>query len=220
MVPVIVATGPADPGRGWGNMVGLGVAIVVCYLIWRIDLYRRKRKGDDPSPTPGGVPLPRETSQVAGVSSHPSHAETPDDGGAWYGRIVHAGGKWYRTGQHIARTGESPPELPPEPEPELPGPSDDGPLSPERYVPPVGDPETDVPFAEEAGEWPAVEGGGGYVAVEPVVVHRESRDEYARRCLQERVPPPRIVEGLQQHYGLSRATAYRIVQAFSGTQAV
>lgn len=84
-----------EPNRGWGGMIGLGVAVAVFMLVIR-PLYLRYSKIDNPSP-----PLPRGPRKggVTGVSD-------PDGRGVtgWLGR-VRAG---IAAAGHIARTGDSP----------------------------------------------------------------------------------------------------------------
>ncbi len=196
MTGMVLATGAHDPGRGWGNLLGLLMGVVGCWAIWRFDKYRQKKMGkggDDPSPTPPALPAPRETAQVARVSSHPSHAEPDETGDEWYGRIVHRGGRIVRVAKHVVRTGESPREGDEEYDEEWPEPV-------QAYDPPGDETEFDLPLDDEPEE----------PEPEPVVTHRESREEYARRCVREGVPKARLVAGLVEHYGLSRAQAYRV----------
>lgn len=170
-------------------MLAGGLAI---YLIWRIDVYRQKRKGDDPSPTPPPTPVSRETPQVTAVSSRPSH-ETDDDGeGDWYGRIARRGHHYVRVAKHVARTGETPP------------PDDNPETDIEPYDPP-GECDIDLPLDGEQDQEPAPSRR----------VQRETRERYVRRCLRDGAPRAQIVAGLQEHYRMSRAQAYRLV----GTQA-
>lgn len=202
MMSMIVAAGAADPERGWGNIWGLLAGIAVAGAIWIVDIRRQnkgKGSGDDHSPALSGVPDPRETAQVTSVSSHPSHETGEDDGGDWYGRIVRRGNRVYRTVRHITRTGESPAGIDngnggPAVEPSL----------PEAYEPPDDEADIDIPFGYDDEPEPEPQ------PETRKVVRRETREQYAQRCLRDGVPRPQIVEGLQRHYGLSRAQAYRV----------
>lgn len=218
MVTTVLAWGYKDPPQGWGGIAGLGAAAFVCYLIWRIDMWRQKRRGAtaDPSPTGPGALVPRETAQVARVSSHPSHetSERGDgDGGAWYGRIVRRGSDVYRTARHVARTGESPPKEAPEEPPVTTAEQPARPELPAAYEPPGGDPEIDIPLVDELWD------GEEEPDEEEVRVSRETVDEYVARCVAAGVDTAAIAQALQEHYQVSRATAYRIIQRVPGRRA-
>lgn len=213
---MVVAASADDSPRGWGNLLGLLAGIVGCYVIWRVDKWRQQKKdpAGDPSPTPPPALVSRETPQVARVSSHPSHAEPDETGEEWYGRIVHRGGRVFRTARHIVRTGESPPEW----DDDAPESGDDEAPGVEAYEPPGDDSDVDLPLeSDDGGERP-----------ESFVVNdwqggrrpmRETREQYARRCLREGAPRPRVVAGLIEHYGLSRAQAYRVAEKASAGRA-
>jgi hypothetical protein len=123
---------------------------------------------------------------------------------------VRRGNEVYRTARHVARTGESPPSdkdpEPPERQPEL----------PQAYVPPAGDPEIDIPLVDEL--WDEEEEPEEYEERQ-VRVSRESAEEYAGRCVAEGVDTTQIAAALQEHYKVSRATAYRIIQRVPGRRA-
>lgn len=194
MTGMVLATGAADPERGWGNLLGLLLGVVGAFAIWRFDKYRQTKKGsaDDPSPTPPPAPLSHETPQVTRVSSQKSHAEPDEKGEEWYGRIVHRGGRIVRVAKHVVRTGESPPDDDEEWSGEV-----------EAYDPP-DEQEIDLPLDDEDDEEQEIE---PVRAARPM---RETREQYARRCAQEGIPKARIVAGLIDHYGVSRPTAYRV----------
>lgn len=189
----ILAAGAADSGVGWGRLVGLLIGALLCFLYWRFDPKRDRGSSDgNPSPTDGAPPSPREIAQVGRVSSHVSPDETPPES-HWYGRIERVGGslrRVYGAAGHIARTGNSPPRESDE-EP----PADDVPEwaleGRERVI--------DIPLDDEPPAEP--------------VVRKESREEFARRCLKGGVAEAQVVAALQEHYDVSRATAYRIVAA-------
>ncbi len=113
----------------------------------------------------------------------------------WAGRIENVGGalrRVYDSAAHVARTGNSP--APPAPR--------GRPV--EAYEPPEPDtdPELDLPLTE------ADHGGAA-----------ESREEYAARCVAAGVATSEIVSALEEYYGVSRATAYRVVERVPGRRA-
>lgn len=189
---VILAAGAADPSVGPGRLIGLVVGALVCYVYWRVDKWREAKKAaGDPSPTPPALPPSPRDSQARAVSSHVSPDETADEksGGHWWGRITRdAKGnvvRAYGKARHIAATGDSPPDVEPVP--------DDV----------VDDDVTDFDLALD--DDPADHEGA------EVERSRESREEYIARCVAAGVDKPLIVKALIEHYGLSRAQAYRLM---------
>lgn len=190
MHTAILAAGAADPERGSGGLWGIFVAALACYLVWRVDVYLKERKGEGGPPSPDGPPVPvrRETPQVDPVSSHVSPEETPG-ASHWWGRVERVGNSWrrvYDKAAHVAKTGDSPPR--PEGGREL----------PEAYDPPA-DFEIDLPFDDVDDD-----DGGEDAPPAP-----ETIDQYVQRCRRNGVKTAAIVAGLQQYYGRSRAQAYR-----------
>jgi hypothetical protein len=228
MVLTVLAEGPADPARGWSNFVGLMAGAFVCWALWRYDKYRQKGK---PAPSPTTAPTPRltETPQVRRISSRPSHETPADETPAgepvethWWGAIEQVKGgarRVYRTVQHVAATGNSPDpddinediddeQLIDEPDE---GQDEELPAleSVEAYEPPAGGGfDVDIPLGE-ADE---------VIVPEPVIQRRETRQEYAVRLIGKGAAKPAAVAGLIEHYGVSRATAYRIVEQASATR--
>lgn len=202
----MIAAGVFEPHRGWGGILGLGVAVLICCGIWKWDEWRTARAGKigNHSPTPpavvGGVPKPLvvdRTSHETGETAGPTEEE-------WYGGIIEVDGvfrRFYRKVGHIARTGDSPP------------PDDDVEDDADEY----DDECEDEPGGNDVSELP-----GAYVApaaVLPDAPVREPRPEagvtpavYAARMVREgRFTTAQIVAELQDVYGVSRATAYRAV---------
>lgn len=193
------AIAAAETPRGWANTLGIIAGIIVIAVIVNLDNRYQARwgKDEDPSPTETGAPLPLETSQVRPVSSHVSPDETPPepDKTQWWGSIRNVGGtlkRVYHDAGHIARTGDSPVRAY--------GDATDG-----ADVEP--DDMLDLPLADE-DEGPEME----------VRVERETREEYVERCLDAGLEKAVIAEALIEHYGLSRATAYRVVKAVMSRQ--
>lgn len=199
---MILATAAAETPRGWGGTLAIVASLAGMYLVWRLDMYIRGRwgKGGNPSPTKTGAPLPLETPQVGGVSSHLGSGET--DGGEgltdWWGGISQRPDGsvrrvWRKAADkavHIARTGDAPPQG-----------YGDEPAGAEVDDDAIGD---DVDLIDVP-----LDAGGEFVPV--VTARRETREEYVERCLSAGVTKADIVTALQAHYGLSRATAYRLV---------
>lgn len=194
----MIIAAAAEVHRGWGNTFGILAAVVGSWAVYRVDLYlkeRRERLGD-PSPTPGGAPLPRETPQVGGVSSHVSPDETPAKPGKvdWWGAVTRMPDgtirRVWRNARHVTRTGELPQAYGDEPA--------------------VAEVDDDDEIDLALGDGPAGHETPPEVAVS---VRRETREEYVARCIAAGIPKADIAAALQQHYGLSRATAYRLLPA-------
>lgn len=201
---MILAAIERETPRGWGNTVGILCGLLAIYLIWRVDEWWKARRGKtgDPSPTDDAAPAPRETRRSRPVSSHVSPDETPvgADAGGWYGRIVRdskgIGRRVWTNARAIATTGESAPR-----EDASPQYVDDSP----DEVDDLADVwDFDADFVDDR---PAVRGS----AEQEVQAHQETRTEYVARCMEGGVSRPRIVAGLVEHYGVSRAQAYRLV---------
>lgn len=188
-VMVWAASAP-PPDRGWGGPAAWVAGAAVCYVIWRVDLWRQQRsKVNNPSPPPPAAPARRETAQVTPVSSH-----DPGETDPWYGRIVHRGGeafrRTYRSAKHVAATGESPPK----PEPTTAG------------SPPVvgsgGAQEIDVPLDDDGLDF------------------GESAEEYAAQCLAEGWGQRDVVAALQSDFQVPRSSAYRMVRRLAAEKDV
>lgn len=177
----------------------LGAAFL-CYLYWRFDPKRdRGADAGDPSPTEKVTPPRPRDAQVRAVSSHVSpDAEADETVGApsWWGRIVQDGRggfrRVYQSARHIAETGEKAPR-------ELSAPDDDMPVDDEP------DDVIDLALDDTSAHHE------GAIEEYAPTVRRESREEYAARCLDAGAEKADIVKALQEHYGLSRAHAYRVV---------
>lgn len=133
-----------------------------------------------------------------------------EGGDEWYGRIVRRGNRIVRVAKHVVRTGESPPESEEEPDPDT--------ITGELLCDgePALDDDIDLPLDGDIGQWEDApeeepEERSALAPAKRQALHRESREEYARRCLREGVTRAAVTQGLQDHYGLSRATAYRLV---------
>lgn len=186
------ASGATDPQVGPGRLIGLLVAALLCYLYWFFDP-KRDRGEVDPLPSPDGETAPPapEKRQVAAVSSqvsHPRDDETSHPAG-WWGAITRdakgVGRRVYQQARHIAQTGDSatPGELLP---------ADN--MAPGDLVPfdDIDVPLEDTPAYHERAE---------------------TREEYADRCFRSGAEKAAIVAGLQAHFRVSRAQAYRVAGA-------
>lgn len=204
----------ADPAVPPTHLYFLLAGAVICVLWWRFDP-KRDRSGEskpNPSPTePVAPPRPRDA-QVRAVSSHVSpDAGADETGGAegWWGRIVRdgrgVGRRVYGTAKTIAGTGAAP--LPETAPPLVVGevPDDEGPDTEIDLALDV--PDDDVVPDVVPGVVP-----GAYHEVRPKgYVGRESREEYIARCLTSGAEKAAIAAAVQEHYGVSRAQAYRDV---------
>jgi hypothetical protein len=206
---MVLASGYTDSPRGWGGVWGIVAGAFVVYLWWRWDKWRQDKKAGEGSPSPAGPPPPvsRENAQVDHVSSHVSReTRATGEGGEtdhWAGTIRRSNGgikRFYTVAKHVAQTGSAPPAgyQPP----------------PRRPVPdelPADDIDLPLSGDDEGEEW-----GEEYDEPQPVqrpavqAPPRETRDQYAERLHRAGEDKPTIVAGLIAHYGVSRATAYRI----------
>jgi hypothetical protein len=193
----------AETPKGWGGTVAIVVFFVAAALIKWGDVYYRNRWGkpDGPSPTETGAPLPLETSQVRRVSSHVSPDETPaePDKTQWWGSMQNVGGtlkRVYHDARHIAATGDSPVQA---------------------YGDDTDGAEVD---ADDMLDLPLGGNEGDDIEHEEMEVHtsRETREEYVERCVEAGLGKATIAKALIEHYGLSRATAYRVVEAVMSRQ--
>lgn len=183
---IILANGPNDPAKGWAGPWALFVAAVFCYLVWRADKYYRARWGGGatPSPTVTTPPPPGETVQVRAVSSQVSPDETPVEANK-----THWYGSIERVRGEIKRVYRGAQHV---------ARTGDSP-PPDDEVP---DDEVDLPLEDVSDE-----------TQEQGETALESREEYIVRCLAAGVGKPQLVAALQEHYGRSRAQAYRDVEA-------
>lgn len=197
---MILSAGYADPSRGWGGIWGLLAGAFVVYLMWRGDKWRQDKKAGegDPSPALPPPPVSHENAQVDHVSSHVSRETTLPRGGGetphWGGSIRRVNGslrRVYSVARHVAKTGESPPR---EYQPNA-GVADDIDL-------PLfdDDEERSEEFEPQPERQPAME----------VPPPRETQEQYAARLHRQGEDKATIVAGLVAHYGVSRATAYRV----------
>jgi len=186
----ILATAAAETPKGWGGQLGILAGLVGIYLVWRIDLWWRQHHGEgaDHSPTePAPLPAPETRRSVA--SRLTSHDETPPrktDVNEWWGGISYEpDGTGRRVYKRPAAYGEEPfgDEL-------------------DLALEIVSDNDAEVPDDEPVDE-PAV-------AEVPV---QETASEYAARCLGLGHEKAAVVKALREHYGLSRAQAYRVAGA-------
>lgn len=214
----ILAAGYADPSNGWGGIWGLLGGAVVVYLLWRGDKWRLNRNGGEGGPSPAEPPAPvsREIAQVDHVSSHVSRETPAPRGGGetphWGGRIKRVNGslrRVYTVAKNVVTTGDSAPRRPEEA----------GHPAVEQAHPPADD-EIDIPLDEEwddeGDEESEVPPGARVVARESAA--KETREQYAARLHQAGEDKAVIVAGLIKHYGVARATAYRIHDRLPGAR--
>jgi hypothetical protein len=188
----ILALTTGETPRGFAGHWGILAGLFVIYLVWRIDLEIRKRRGevDDPSPAEPAAPAPRETSRSR-ASRLTSHRETPPRetvDSQWWGAISYEpDGSARRVYKRPVAYGEESPGA----EIDIITDDDDG--TDDQFVTPDD-------FDEDLGR-----------DLDDDDMSRESPEEYARRCIAEGVEKKAIVKALKEHYGTSRATGYRLV---------
>lgn len=173
---LILAAGEAEVPRSAAGHWGILAGLFVIYLIWRIDLEIRKRRGEvgDHSPTEPAAPAPMRDAEVKRVSSRVSPVSSRP-------RVERIG-----IGGYVSYEGT--PTPPDDDEIDLPLDADD------NFA------ESDRPIRTPAAS-------------------NETASEYAVRCVGLGVEKAAIVKAVQEHFGLSRAQAYRIVGAAEGRPA-